>query len=186
MGLTGALVVVSLVATARRTFGSGPPGRSRAAGLCVGRHLVKERHGDGDPSLLVWLVNPFDPIPGEEEQLRRYAYLAASLREAGHRVVWWSSDFSHRFKRPVDKTAVERAAKALGIVVRSFPPRPTRAISRSPSAVPRSIMQSSISAPTAMSCSGSWHRERAVTDGLAGGDVGLEPGSHRYHSMHSA
>jgi glycosyltransferase involved in cell wall biosynthesis len=76
------------------------------------------------PSLLVWLVNPFDPIPGEEEQLRRYAYLAASLREAGHRVVWWSSDFSHRFKRPVDKTAVERAAKALGIVVRLIPTPP--------------------------------------------------------------
>jgi hypothetical protein len=74
--------------------------------------------------LLVWLVNPFDPIPGEEEQLRRYAYLAASLREAGHRVVWWSSDFSHRFKRLVDKTAVERAAKALGIVVRLIPTPP--------------------------------------------------------------
>jgi glycosyltransferase involved in cell wall biosynthesis len=74
--------------------------------------------------LLVWLINPFDPIPGEEEQLRRYAYLAASLREAGHRVVWWSSDFSHRFKRPVDKPAVERAAKGFGIVVRLIPTPP--------------------------------------------------------------
>ncbi|HET6467271.1 MAG TPA: glycosyltransferase family 4 protein [Geminicoccaceae bacterium] len=68
--------------------------------------------------MLVWLVNPFDPLPGEEEQPRRYAYLAAQLRAAGHRVVWWSSSFSHRFKRPVDAAAVQRAAQARDIAVR--------------------------------------------------------------------
>jgi glycosyltransferase involved in cell wall biosynthesis len=67
------------------------------------------------------LVNPFDPLPGEEEQLRRYAYLATSLRVAGHRVVWWSSSFSHRFKRPVDAEAVQRAAHELEIDVRLIP-----------------------------------------------------------------
>ena len=72
----------------------------------------------------VWLVNPFDPLPGEAEQLRRYAYLATALQQAGHQVVWWSSDFSHRFKRPVDAAAVGRAAAALGLDVRLLPTPP--------------------------------------------------------------
>ena len=34
----------------------------------------------------VWLVNPFDPLPGEQEQLGRYGHLALALRDAGHEV----------------------------------------------------------------------------------------------------
>ncbi len=69
----------------------------------------------------VWLVNPFDPLPGEQEQLGRYAYLARCLRSAGHEVVWWSSDFSHRFKRFVDAEAVRDAAREWGIQVELVP-----------------------------------------------------------------
>lgn len=72
----------------------------------------------------VWLVNPFDPLPGEVEQLGRYAHLAAALREAGHEVTWWSSSFWHRFKREVDAGAVERGAASAGIDVRLVPTPP--------------------------------------------------------------
>lgn len=66
----------------------------------------------------VWLVNPFDPLPGEKEQLGRYGVLANQLSAAGHDVVWWSSDFSHRFKRHVDSDRIHRAADEWGITVR--------------------------------------------------------------------
>jgi glycosyltransferase involved in cell wall biosynthesis len=74
----------------------------------------------------VWLVNPFDPLPGEREQLGRYAYLARCLRDAGHEVVWWSSDFSHRFKRKIDAHAVDCAAHDAGIEVQLVPTPPYR------------------------------------------------------------
>lgn len=63
----------------------------------------------------VWLVNPFDPLPGGPEQWGRYAQLATALVTAGHHVIWWSSTFSHRFKRQVDEAAIVTACKALGM-----------------------------------------------------------------------
>lgn len=66
----------------------------------------------------IWLVNPFDPLPGEREQLGRYGYLARCLRQSGHSVLWWSSAFSHRFKRPVQRELVERGAHEVGVEVR--------------------------------------------------------------------
>lgn len=78
----------------------------------------------------VWLVNPFDPLPGEQEQLGRYAHLADALRQAGHDVLWWSSSFSHRFKRDVQSDLVMAAAKSQGIDIRLVPtPRYTRNVS---------------------------------------------------------
>lgn len=66
----------------------------------------------------LWIVNPFDPLPGDPEQPGRYVSLARMLRDAGHDVTWWTSDFSHRFKRPVDRAAILRAAEAERIDVR--------------------------------------------------------------------
>ncbi len=78
----------------------------------------------------VWLVNPFDPLPGEREQLGRYAHIAEALREAGHDVLWWSSTFSHRFKRDVDRALVEAGVSEKGIEVRLVPtPRYTKNVS---------------------------------------------------------
>jgi hypothetical protein len=74
----------------------------------------------------VWLVNPFDPLFGEEEQLGRYARLAVALRNAGHAVVWWSSGFSHRFKRNLDARAVAAAAAARDIDVQLIETPPYR------------------------------------------------------------
>lgn len=47
----------------------------------------------------IWIVNPFDTIPGEGMRPGRYWSLSNILANRGHRVVWWSSDFSHVFKQ---------------------------------------------------------------------------------------
>lgn len=66
----------------------------------------------------VWIVNPFDPLPGDPEQPGRYATLAVMLREAGHEVTWWTASFSHRFKRPVECGPILEACNQVGIRVR--------------------------------------------------------------------
>jgi len=47
--------------------------------------------------MVIWIINPFDDIPGEGKA-QRYNTLARVLAEKGNEVVWWSSDFSHRRK----------------------------------------------------------------------------------------
>jgi glycosyltransferase involved in cell wall biosynthesis len=71
-----------------------------------------------------WLVNPFDPLLGDPEQEGRYATLARLLAGRGHEVTWWTSTFSHRFKRPVDQAAIRAACEPIGLNVRflSAPP----------------------------------------------------------------
>ena len=68
--------------------------------------------------MIIWLVNPFDPLPGDPEQEGRYATLARLLVAKGHDVTWWTSSFSHRFKKPVDQKTVTAACKAIGFDVR--------------------------------------------------------------------
>lgn len=48
--------------------------------------------------LAVWLVNPFDDIPGEGLPPLRYWTLARILAARGHDVTWWSGTWSHRRK----------------------------------------------------------------------------------------
>lgn len=66
----------------------------------------------------VWIVNPFDPLPGDPEQEGRYATLVRLLRHAGHQVMWWTSSFSHRFKRPVDQHLISETCHHLGMAIR--------------------------------------------------------------------
>lgn len=47
----------------------------------------------------IWIVNPFDELPGDTDIRHRYWSLADSLAQKGHTVTWWSSDFSHRAKK---------------------------------------------------------------------------------------
>ncbi len=74
--------------------------------------------------MLVWIVNPFDPLPGDPEQEGRYATLARLLLQRGHTVTWWTSSFSHRFKRPVDQATIKAACDGLGLEVRFIPAPP--------------------------------------------------------------
>jgi glycosyltransferase involved in cell wall biosynthesis len=48
--------------------------------------------------LTVWLVNPFDDIPGEGLPPLRYWSLARVLAARGHDVTWWTATWSHRRK----------------------------------------------------------------------------------------
>jgi glycosyltransferase involved in cell wall biosynthesis len=47
---------------------------------------------------VVWIVNPFDDLPGEGSGPLRYWTLAEEAARVAGEVVWWSSDFSHRRK----------------------------------------------------------------------------------------
>ena len=46
----------------------------------------------------IWIVNPFDPLPGEAFRAGRYAFIAETLVRNGHRVVWWTSSWFHYSK----------------------------------------------------------------------------------------
>ena len=48
--------------------------------------------------VIIWIVNPFDLLPGEPGRPGRYRTLSEVLSSRGHEVVWWTSDFGHRFK----------------------------------------------------------------------------------------
>lgn len=49
--------------------------------------------------MTVWIVNPFDNLPTEGSRPQRYWLMARAFVAAGHRVVLWTSDFSHATKR---------------------------------------------------------------------------------------
>lgn len=46
----------------------------------------------------IWIVNPFEELPGPGRTPLRYGTLCRVLSERGHSVTWWSSDFSHLTK----------------------------------------------------------------------------------------
>lgn len=71
--------------------------------------------------MVVWLANPFDPLPGEGGRPLRYWLLCRALAAAGHEAVWWSSDFHHLRKR---RREVPSAYSAEGFCVRLVPTRP--------------------------------------------------------------
>jgi len=74
-----------------------------------------------NPPARVWIVNPFDPLPGEGGRPLRYWLLARALAAAGHEVVWWSSDFHHVRK---SKRRLPEVFEAEGFSVRLVPTRP--------------------------------------------------------------
>lgn len=47
----------------------------------------------------VWIVNPFDNLPLEGYRPMRFWLMADAFRKAGHKVVYWTSDFSHANKK---------------------------------------------------------------------------------------
>ena len=49
--------------------------------------------------LTIWIVNPFDDIPGEGLPPLRYWSLARILAARGHDVTWWTATWSHRRKK---------------------------------------------------------------------------------------
>ena len=47
----------------------------------------------------IWLINPYGPIPGEGWREYRYTMIGDALAAKGHRITWWTANFSHHFKR---------------------------------------------------------------------------------------
>jgi len=81
-----------------------------------------------DEPLSIWIINPFDDIPGEGLPPIRYWTLSRTLASRGHNVIWWSANWSHRRKSvrtpPTDVTQAE------GFGVQLVPVRPyTRNVS---------------------------------------------------------
>ena len=50
------------------------------------------------PQLTVWIINPYGNILGEGWRDYRSTLIAKALTEAGHKTVWWVSNFEHRSK----------------------------------------------------------------------------------------
>jgi glycosyltransferase involved in cell wall biosynthesis len=48
---------------------------------------------------MIWLINPYGPIPGEGWRDYSFTMMAGALTAEGHEVVWWTSSFSHHFKK---------------------------------------------------------------------------------------
>ncbi len=70
------------------------------------------------------ILNPFDPLPGEEVREGRYAYLSRRLAERGFRVIWITSDWSHRYKRRRDREDLARQGASHGVRVEFIETRP--------------------------------------------------------------
>jgi glycosyltransferase involved in cell wall biosynthesis len=72
--------------------------------------------------LSIWLVNPFDDIPGEGLPPLRSWSLARVLAARGHDVTWWTATWSHR--RKVIRTAPLGIREDEGFAVRLVAVRP--------------------------------------------------------------
>ena len=72
--------------------------------------------------LSIWLVNPFDDIPGEGIPPLRYWSLARVLAARGHEVTWWTATWSHR--RKAIRTAPLGIREDEGFAVRLVAVRP--------------------------------------------------------------
>ena len=72
--------------------------------------------------MTVWIQNPFDNLPGEGYRKQRYWLMSEAFAAAGHKVVFWTSDFSHLKK---EKRGLE-GLEGLGFEVRLIPTLPYR------------------------------------------------------------
>ena len=50
--------------------------------------------------MVIWIQNPFDNLPCEGFRKQRFWLMAEAFAAAGHRVTFWTSDFSHASKAP--------------------------------------------------------------------------------------
>ena len=47
----------------------------------------------------IWLINPYGPVPSEAWRTYCFTHIAEVLAAEGHQVIWWTSNFSHHFKK---------------------------------------------------------------------------------------
>ncbi len=70
--------------------------------------------------LRIWLFNPYGPLPNEGWRDYSYVTIGGALAEAGHDVTWWTSNFSHHFKKFRSDSWEDRRLPS-GLVVRLVP-----------------------------------------------------------------
>jgi glycosyltransferase involved in cell wall biosynthesis len=76
----------------------------------------------------IWVVNPFDDIPGEGLPPIRFWSLCRTLAARGHHVTWWTADWSHR--RKARRTPPTGIRESEGFGLQLIPVRPyTRNVS---------------------------------------------------------
>ena len=71
-----------------------------------------------------WIVNPFDNLPPEGLRTQRYWLMARAFAQAGHKVVYWSADFSHAYKRARDVAALAGRYEGFELRLVHEPPYP--------------------------------------------------------------
>ena len=71
-----------------------------------------------------WIVNPFDNLPPEGLRPQRYWLMARAFAQAGHKVVYWSADFSHAYKRARDVAALAGRHEGFALRLVHEPPYP--------------------------------------------------------------
>ena len=71
--------------------------------------------------MVVWIQNPFDNLPSEGYRKQRYWLMCEAFARAGHRVVFWTSDFSHAKKK---SRSLEGLGSLEGLDVRLIPTLP--------------------------------------------------------------
>ncbi len=47
----------------------------------------------------IWLINPYGPIPTEKWRDYSFSIFGKHLASQGHDVIWWTSNYSHHFKK---------------------------------------------------------------------------------------
>ncbi len=72
--------------------------------------------------MVVWVQNPFDSLPGEGSRKMRFWLMCEAFVRAGHRVTFWTSDFSHATKAP--RRFVGDPSAGAAFDVRLIPTRP--------------------------------------------------------------
>ena len=72
--------------------------------------------------MVVWVQNPFDSLPGEGSRKMRFWLMCEAFARAGHRVTFWTSDFSHATKAP--RRFVGDPSDGAAFAVRLIPTRP--------------------------------------------------------------
>lgn len=72
--------------------------------------------------MVVWVQNPFDSLPGEGSRKMRFWLMCEAFARAGHRVTFWTSDFSHATKAP--RRLVGGPSAGAAFDVRLIPTRP--------------------------------------------------------------
>lgn len=75
-------------------------------------------------SRAVWIEAPFDNLPAEGFRKQRYWMMAEAFVAAGHRVVYFTSDFNHGTKRRRDALRPEGPCAGTGIEVVMVPTPP--------------------------------------------------------------